>query len=190
MADAEKFCAICQTPVAVADEAAQCPDCAAPYHAECWRENGGCGVYGCAQVPQTENRSGLEIPVSYWGQENKFCPVCQAQILAAAVRCRMCGTNFGSARPQDSDEFSQRAQLSARAPALKKKVGWMFALCVLPCTSPVASIVGAIWYAARRREIAALPALYAALSKIALLVGFGQMLIAIVVTIALALRQH
>src|SRR5881394_3850802 len=110
----ENFCAICQTPVKAGDAAASCPDCAAPYHAECWEENGGCGVYGCTQVPKTEHRDRLEIPVSYWGQEHKNCPVCQTQILAAAVRCRVCGTNFASARPQDANEFLQHAQRSVR----------------------------------------------------------------------------
>lgn len=183
-----KFCAICQTAVEAEHAATNCPECAAPYHTECWDENGGCGVYGCAQVPKTEHRASLEIPVSYWGQEHKNCPVCQSQIMAAAVRCRVCGTSFGSARPQDTNEFQEQAARSARAPGLKKRVGWMFALCVVPFTSPFATIVGAIWYGMRRREIAALPALYSALSKIALIVGFGQMLIALIVMLAMSLR--
>jgi hypothetical protein len=184
------LCAVCQTTIAADEATTSCPACAAPYHTECWEENRGCGVYGCTEVPPTEHRANLEIPVSYWGQEHKACPVCQTQILAAAVRCRVCGTNFGSARPQDAEEFKQRALLNVRAPSLKKKVGWMFALCVLPCTSPLATIVGAIWYSMRRAEIRALPALYSALCKIGLAVGFGQMVIAAVVLLALAARPH
>jgi hypothetical protein len=184
------FCAICQTAIAEGEATTSCPECSAPYHAECWQENGGCGVYGCTQVPVTEHRDSLEIPVSYWGQENKICPVCQAQILAAAVRCRICGTNFGSARPQDTAEFQQRALQNVLAPGLKKKVGWMFALCVVPCTAPLASIAGVIWYAARRRDIRALPALYDALCKVGLAVGFGQMLIGLIVVLAVSARPH
>jgi hypothetical protein len=184
------FCAICQTEIAPGESAEACPDCSAPYHAECWQENKGCAVYGCTQVPQTEHRASLEIPVSYWGQEHKNCPVCQAQILAAAVRCRICGTNFGSARPQDTAEFQKRALQNVLAPKLKKKVGWMFALCVLPCTSPLATIIGAIWYAMRRRDIRALPALYNALCTIALIVGFGQMLIGLIVALVVSATSH
>ena len=182
------FCAICQTAIANGEGAVSCPDCGAPYHTECWNENNGCAVYGCSQVPATEHRASLEIPVSYWGQENKICPVCQTEILAAAVRCRVCGTNFGSARPQDATEFQQHALRSVRAPGLKKKVGWMFALCVLPCTSPIATILGAVWYAKHRKEITSLPALYSGLSKIALIVGFGQMALTILVLLVLAAR--
>src|SRR5579872_4876548 len=107
-------CAICLSPIGPEDEKTVCPSCNAVYHAECWKENGGCAVYGCAQVPAIEKRQAIEIPVSYWGQENKKCPSCGNEILAAAVRCRHCGTVFQSARPQESDEFRHRTAVSER----------------------------------------------------------------------------
>ena len=84
-----KVCAICQSPISGEEAKTVCPACRAEYHAECWEENGGCAVYGCAQVPAVELRRSIEIPVSYWGRENKPCPSCGREILAAAVRCHL-----------------------------------------------------------------------------------------------------
>src|SRR6266404_5989510 len=67
------LCAICQTPLGPTENepTTTCPPCGAKYHADCWLQNGGCAVYGCAQVPATEGRASIEIPVGYWGQEHK-----------------------------------------------------------------------------------------------------------------------
>jgi uncharacterized membrane protein YhaH (DUF805 family) len=32
-------------------EAVACPACQTPHHHDCWTENGGCTVFGCAQAP-------------------------------------------------------------------------------------------------------------------------------------------
>src|SRR5689334_2486971 len=93
-------CPYCLSAFADGDEVETCPGCRAGYHRGCWQENGGCAVYGCAHVPAVESRRAIEVPMSYWGQENKPCPSCGQQILAAAVRCRHCGATFASARPQ------------------------------------------------------------------------------------------
>src|SRR5512138_2081358 len=90
------LCAICQSSLEPPSELTRCPECQSAYHADCWQENGGCAIYGCAQVPATEGRAALEIPAAYWGQEEKPCPACGRQILAAAVRCRHCGATFAS----------------------------------------------------------------------------------------------
>ena len=108
----ETLCAICQSPLGNESELVSCPECQAPYHAECWQENGGCAVYGCSQVPPTEHRQNIEIPVSYWGREKKPCPVCGTEILAAALRCRNCGTTFESALPPR--QWSPQAVMSSR----------------------------------------------------------------------------
>jgi TM2 domain-containing membrane protein YozV len=31
-----------------------CPACSTPHHKECWEENGGCTVFGCAEAPVEE----------------------------------------------------------------------------------------------------------------------------------------
>lgn len=166
-------CGICLSPISEAEAKNSCPACRADYHAECWDENGGCAVYGCAQVPVIEQRQAIEIPMSYWGQENKQCPNCQKEILAAAVRCRHCGATFESARPQDSDEFQRRHDLTQRLPALRRTVVWLFIFSVLPCLAPIGAVWGLIWYPAHREELRALPALYGALCQIGLIVAIS-----------------
>ena len=167
-------CAICQSKLRDDETKTACSDCHTDYHLECWQENRGCAVYGCPQVPPTEHRDALEIPASYWGQENKPCPACGNQILAAAVRCRHCGAMFSSGRPEDPREFRKRSDINERLPKLKRTIVWLFILCALPCAAPFAAVFGLIWYSSNREAIKALPALYSGLCKIALGVGVGQ----------------
>src|SRR5690349_324836 len=64
--DASSGCPVCLTPLDDAGPGVSCPACATRFHADCWEENGGCAVYGCAQAPATEKRTAIETPVSYW----------------------------------------------------------------------------------------------------------------------------
>jgi len=168
------LCAICQSPLVEGAPVTSCPECHAQYHPECWQENGGCAVYGCSQVPTVEQRRSIEIPVSYWGQENKPCPSCGREILAVALRCRHCGATFSSAQPQGADEFQQRTALEGRLPRVRRSVIWLFILAIVPCTAPFGGIIGLIWFTAHKQEVAALPSLYPALSKIGIGIGLGQ----------------
>lgn len=190
MPSSDPICAICLSPIAPGDAKTICPACNAEYHADCWQENGGCAVYGCPEVPAVESRSAIEIPVSYWGQENKNCPKCGREILAAAVRCRHCGATFESARPQDAEEFQQRNELSERLPAAKRTVVWLFIFNVLTCLAPIGAVWGLIWYPSHREEIRALPAIYGALCKIGLAVGIGQTVALVLLTLLYSLVRH
>jgi len=173
------LCAICQSPLSESEEKRACPDCAAVYHAECWQENRGCAVYGCPQVPPTEKQDSLEIPMAYWGQENKNCPVCGTQMLAAATRCRSCGMTFQTAAPTDRDQFAQQLWQQSRSPGLRKQVVWVFVASVLPCTAPIGLIVSILFYSSKREDIRSLPAIYEALSKIGMAVGIVETLLII-----------
>jgi hypothetical protein len=188
--DTGKVCAICLSPVAEGDNKTACPSCSAEYHAECWTENGGCAEYGCSQAPAIESRRAIEIPMSYWGQENKNCPNCRREILAAAVRCRFCGATFESARPQESDEFQQRNVLATRLPAARKMITVLFILSMIPCLAPIAAVWGFIWFSGHREEVRALPSLYNALCKIGLVVATGQTVIIVFMTLLFALFKH
>lgn len=161
-------CPFCLSAVLATDETEQCPSCHALYHASCWQENGGCAVYGCTRAPAVESRRAIEVPLAYWGQENKPCPACGQQILAAAVRCRHCGSTFASARPQETSEFQAKSAIAARVPALQKQIVTMFVLSVIPVTAPIAAAWGFIWRHRREEELAAVSPLHGALSKIAL----------------------
>ena len=190
MSNGSQTCAICLSPIEPGSEQAVCPACQAVYHADCWNENGGCAVYGCSQVPAVEKRQALEIPVSYWGQENKQCPGCGKEILAAAVRCRHCGAVFESARPQAAEEFQQRTALTQRLPAVRRTVVWLFVCSVLTCLAPIGAVWGIIWYPTHREEIRALPAIYGAICKIGLVVAIGQTVALAVVTLLYTFVHH
>lgn len=190
MADPAANCAICLSPVAAGEATAVCPACQAVYHTECWQENGGCAVYGCSQVPVVEKRQALEIPVSYWGQENKQCPSCGREILAAALRCRHCGAIFESARPQATAEFQQRTALAQRLPAAHRAVIVWFVLCLVPGLALVGAVGTLIWRPTHREDLRALPSFYAALSLIGLIVAIGQTLAEVLVTLLFSLVHH
>ena len=179
-------CSICMSAIGAAETMTHCPACRAAYHAECWTENGGCAIYGCSQVPATEQRQSIEIPVSYWGREHKPCPACGKEILAAALRCRFCGTTFVSARPQDEEEFRQQGEREKRLPVARRVVLWIFILSVLSCTAPIGAVWGLVWYPSHRDEVSTLPSVYSALSKIGLAVGIGQTLLLVLMSVLYA----
>lgn len=178
-----KLCGICLSVLGVSEESTSCPVCRADYHADCWNENKGCAVYGCSQAPQVDLRGSLEIPVSFWGRENKPCPSCGREILAAATRCRFCGATFASAQPEDANTFNQRTDREKRLPQIRQTVIWIFVLSVIPCLAPIGGLWGLIWYATHRSDIKALPSLYPALCKIGIGVGLGQTILMILMAI-------
>lgn len=48
-------CPYCRAPVeAPEDEVLECPGCGTPHHADCFKENGGCTVFGCTSAPAAE----------------------------------------------------------------------------------------------------------------------------------------
>jgi TM2 domain-containing membrane protein YozV len=44
-------CPYCRAAIAPDEESIQCEACATPHHADCYAENGGCTVFGCAKAP-------------------------------------------------------------------------------------------------------------------------------------------
>jgi hypothetical protein len=175
------FCALCQTAIAPGEATTSCPGCAAPYHADCWQEVGGCGVYGCANVPPTEKRSDLEIPAAHWGKESKACPACGKDIQAMAVRCRHCGSTFATADPLSRRDFMKAKGRDGSRPGLKRRAAWLFAACALPFTTALAGPIGLWWYLRRRDEIERLPRLFPTLVWIGL--GLSACQIGIVVLV-------
>ncbi len=180
------FCAICQTPIEPGAQVQTCPSCASSYHSECWGENSGCALYGCPGVPKTEGRQGLEVAPSYWGQENKPCPACGQTILAAAIRCRHCGATFDSSRPVDAAQYRQQRQLQSQLPSLRRSAIALFIFSLLPCTAPIAAVLGEVWHHVHRREVAALPPLYSGLVRLGLRIAQFQTLGAIIAVVVYA----
>lgn len=168
-----KHCAICMSSIDPGEASATCPACHARYHVECWEENGGCAVYGCAEVPKTEGLTALEVPPAFWGREDKDCPLCGAKIMALAVRCRHCGGQV-AARPESKEAFEQRAGRRQRAPSLRRFARLFMALSLLPVLSLLTLSVGALYYRRKRDEIRRQPASLDGLFRIALTTAAAQ----------------
>lgn len=184
-------CPFCLTAIGPGDAVTTCPSCRAAHHRDCWDENQGCAVYGCTHVPVVESRRSIEVPVSYWGQENKPCPSCGQQILAAALRCRHCGTTFATARPQETAEFQRRSDLLARVPAARRRVVTLFVLSLIPITSPIAAIWGLVWRGQNEDVIQELPPLHAALGKIAVITACAVTIsLALLTTLSVLVGRH
>jgi hypothetical protein len=183
MCESDVSCPVCRAAIGADDAAFRCPACQTAYHADCWAYNGGCGVYGCSEGPPTERLESVEIAAAYWGQEEKTCPVCRAKILAAAIRCRYCGTLFDTARPQEAQEFRARGDLERRVQRARRTSIWLLVLGLLPCTAPIVAIVGPIWYITHREPIRRLSAAHAALCVIAVGVACLQTAMTVAATV-------
>lgn len=173
------LCPVCRTPAA--DEVVECMHCHGIHHRECWDYNGGCGKYGCDSAPATEKLTDLEVPPSYWGMDEKECPVCHQRIQAAALRCRHCGTVFSTKRPQGMGEFHTERQTKNEAPGLRRAVVLLLIFGVLPCTAALTAIIGGAWYLMNRQRLSTLPTSQLAMARIALLIAIGQTVILAVV---------
>jgi TM2 domain-containing membrane protein YozV len=56
-------CPYCRTEVDAADGGrVDCSECHTPHHQDCFTENGGCTVFGCAQAPVDEPKISLTAP--------------------------------------------------------------------------------------------------------------------------------
>ncbi len=180
-AEADGFCAICQTSLHAGEPRASCDSCQAVYHHEFWVEYQGCAIYGGDGVPPTEKLQDIEIPVSYWGREHKPCPSCSREIQAAALRCRFCGATFASAKPQEQSEYFEQQDLKQKLPELRKTVVILFILAVIPCLAPLAAIISLIWTSMNRENLKALSGIHYGLSKLTVVVAFGQTIVIAVV---------
>lgn len=169
-------CSICMSAVEEGDAAVSCPDCASPYHADCWTDNGGCAVYGCASVPKTEGLKALEIPPAFWGREDKDCPRCGAKIMAVAVRCRHCGAEV-VARPEEKVSYEKRAARRERSPVLRRAAKVFLVLSLFPGLSLITLIGGWIYYRRNREEIRRLTGGTEGLYRIAIATATAQVTI-------------
>ncbi len=81
------ICAACGENIAIT-QALSCVYCHADYHADCWRNMGGCTVPTCKAGPG--NRGSL-LRQSTQAESRQPCPICKKLIPERAQRCRFCG---------------------------------------------------------------------------------------------------
>lgn len=49
-------CPYCRAEITPTDRTRVCPACHTPHHADCWKENKGCTVFGCSMAPPDEEK--------------------------------------------------------------------------------------------------------------------------------------
>ncbi len=78
-------CPYCTAAINAEDARHDCPTCGVAHHAECWEENGGCTVFGCASAPGdspavTVAASDLAaLPLSSPLSSTRFAPAAEPQ---------------------------------------------------------------------------------------------------------------
>lgn len=61
-AESGGVCPYCRTEITATAPSRVCPACHTPHHADCWKENRGCTVYGCAMAPPDEEKISVSLP--------------------------------------------------------------------------------------------------------------------------------
>ena len=60
-AGSKNVCPYCRSKIAATDLPQVCPACRTPHHADCWKENNGCTVYGCSMAPPDEEKISISL---------------------------------------------------------------------------------------------------------------------------------
>jgi TM2 domain-containing membrane protein YozV len=115
-----------------------CTSCGAAHHADCWQENGGCTVFGCAAAPPDDSKvtvtpSDLTAippppPGAPWPQPGAYLPPAQAKSHLAYILLGIFLGAFGV--------HNFYAGYTARA---------VVQLCITLCTCCIGAIVPWVW---------------------------------------------
>ena len=57
-----EVCPYCRSPISSEEPVTLCEGCATPHHTDCYAENGGCTIFGCARAPAEEPKLTVSAP--------------------------------------------------------------------------------------------------------------------------------
>jgi len=142
-------CPSCMWAIREGELERSCPTCHVLHHDTCWILVGGCARYGCANMAEVEKPP--EAP-THWGATEKKCPWCAEMIPLDAAVCPACGEKFASARPMSREDLLP-SMTDPEVRDLRRRARWLLVFSVLGVTSPLALLMGVIWYTSNRVAI-------------------------------------
>lgn len=57
-----EVCPYCRAPISASDSSFVCEGCGTRHHSDCYSENGGCTIFGCAKAPGDEPKVSVSTP--------------------------------------------------------------------------------------------------------------------------------
>lgn len=145
----ETACPYCLCAIAPGDATVVCPACGFAHHRECWDTLGGCAVEGCSKMVEVKK---AEMDSTYWGATEKVCPMCAEKIPVSALQCPSCKASFSDMRPVTREDVLGKGE-DPEQKKFEKNAKLLLVFSVIGCTSPLALLLGWIWYSRNRAQI-------------------------------------
>lgn len=139
-----RACPICQTQIIRGEMFVACPACALGYHEECWRENEGCGAYGCKLAPETIKEKADPAAAIRW-EGDKRCPACSRTIKAQALVCQHCREEFWTRDPISKQQWADREYKEHELGKVRNAVVATFIASACGCLWPFAALFTGLW---------------------------------------------